>query len=76
MELGKKRHMHSFASPSHKAALLDLINSVEQESSPKCGLEEGISTVRFVQSVFASHAQMGKIISFPIKYRENPLRLL
>ena len=60
----------------HKAALLDLINSVEQESSPKCGLEEGISTVRFVQSVFASHAQMGKIISFPIKYRENPLRLL
>ena len=60
----------------HKAVLLDLIDSVEQGGTPKCGLEEGISTVRYVQSVFASHAQMGKVISFPLKYRENPLSLL
>ena len=61
---------------NHKAALLDLIDSVEQGRTPKCGLEEGISTVRFVQSVFASHIEMGKTIGFPLKNRKNPLSML
>ena len=61
---------------NHKAALLDLVNSVNQNGNPRCGLKEGISTVRFVQSVFASHIEMGKTIGFPLKTRINPLSML
>ena len=61
---------------NHKAALLDLVNSVNQSGNPRCGLKEGISTVRFVQSVFASHLEMGKTIGFPLKTRINPLSML
>ena len=61
---------------NHKAALLDLVNSVNQNGNPRCGLKEGISTVRFVQSVFASHIELGKTIGFPLKTRINPLSML
>ena len=61
---------------NHKVALQNLIQSVNQKSNPLCGLNEGISTVRFVQSVFASHLEMGKTIGFPLKIRKNPLSML
>lgn len=61
---------------NHKAALVDLVNSVNRREEPICGLKEGISTVRFVQSVFASHLEMGGIVGFPLKIRKNPLSLL
>ena len=57
---------------NHKSALINLIESVEKNRSPLCGLEEGISTVRFVQSVFASHMENGKNIHFPLKFRKHP----
>ena len=57
---------------NHKSALINLIESVEKNRSPICGLEEGISTVRFVQSVFASHMENGKNIHFPLKFRKHP----
>jgi len=57
---------------NHKSALINLIESVEKNRSPLCGLEEGISTVRFVQSVFASHMENGKNIHFPLKSRKHP----
>ena len=57
---------------NHKSALINLIESVERNRSPICGLEEGISTVRFVQSVFASHMENGKNIHFPLKFRKHP----
>jgi predicted dehydrogenase len=57
---------------NHKLALINLIESVEKNLSPLCGLEEGISTVRFVQSVFASHMENGKNIHFPLKFRKHP----
>jgi hypothetical protein len=66
---------HSFVH-NHKAGLLDLVNSVTLTQKPICGLKEGVSTVRFVQSVFASHLEMGKAIGFPLKIRKNPLSLL
>ena len=57
---------------NHKSALINLIESVEKNRLPLCGLEEGISTVRFVQSVFASHMENGKNIHFPLKFRKHP----
>ena len=57
---------------NHKSALINLIESVEKNRSPLCGLEEGISTVRFVHSVFASHMENGKNIHFPLKFRKHP----
>ena len=61
---------------NHKSALINLIESVEKNRSPLCGLEEGISTVRFVQSVFASHVENGKIVRFPLKLRKHSLSAL
>ena len=61
---------------NHKSALINLIESVEKNRSPLCGLEEGISTVRFVQSVFASHVENGKIVRFPLKFRKHSLSAL
>jgi len=57
---------------NHKLALINLLESVEKNRSPLCGLEEGISTVRFVQSVFASHMENGKNVRFPLKLRKHP----
>ena len=57
---------------NHKSALINLIDSVEKNHSPLCGLEEGISTVRFVQSIFASHVENGRIVRFPLKFRKHP----
>ena len=57
---------------NHKSALINLSESVDKNRSPLCGLEEGISTVRFVQSVFASHMEDGKNIHFPLKFRKHP----
>ena len=61
---------------NHKAALNNLIESVESQTKPLCGLREGISTVRFVQSVFASHLENGKVVNFPLKMRKHPLDAL
>ena len=61
---------------NHKSALINLIESVEKNRSPLCGLEEGISTVRFVQSVFASHVESGKNVRFPLKLRKHSLSAL
>ena len=61
---------------NHQAGLMDLTESVQSSHSPKCGLEQGISTVRFVQSVFASHLHGGKIIGFPLKIRKHNLSAL
>ncbi len=61
---------------NHKSALINLIESVEKNRSLLCGLEEGISTVRFVQSVFASHVENGKIVRFPLKFRKHSLSAL
>ena len=57
---------------NHKSAMINLIESVQKNCSPSCGLEEGISTVRFVQSVFASHMEEGKNVPFPLKLRKHP----
>ena len=61
---------------NHKVALNNLIESVESQTKPLCGLREGISTVRFVQSVFASHVENGKVVKFPLKMRKHPLDAL
>jgi len=61
---------------NHKSALINLIESVESKTKPLCGLREGISTVRFVQSVFASHVENGKIVRFPLKLRKHSLSAL
>ena len=58
---------------NHKSALVNLIESVQKNSPAFCGLKEGISSVRFVQSVFASHVENGKIVKFPLKLRKHPL---
>ena len=61
---------------NHKSALINLIESVDKNRSPLCGLEEGISTVRFVQSIFASHVENGRIVRFPLKFRKHSLSAL
>lgn len=61
---------------NHLSAIRDLVNSVERDGKPKCGLEEGMSTVSFVSSVFESHRLGGKSVTLPLKTRSNPLSLL
>lgn len=61
---------------NHQSALLDLTESVQNSHSPKCGLKEGMATVRFVQSVFASHLANGQSIGFPLQMRKHPLSAL
>jgi len=61
---------------NHLSAIRDLVDCVERDRKPKCGLEEGTSTVSFVSSVFESHRLGGKSVTFPLKTRTNPLGLL
>ena len=61
---------------NHLAAIRDLVNCVQGDGEPKCGLAEGIRTVSFVSSVFESHRLEGKRVEFPLKTRVNPLSLL
>ena len=61
---------------NHVAATRDLLDSIEKNRSPICGLNEGISTVEFVSSVFESHRFQGASVGIPLKTRVNPLLLL
>jgi predicted dehydrogenase len=61
---------------NHLSAIRDLVDCVERDGQPKCGLEEGTSTVSFVSSVFESHRLGSKSVTFPLKTRKNPLGLL
>ena len=61
---------------NHLSAIRDLVDCVERDGKPKCGLEEGMMTVSFVSSVFESHRLGGKSVTFPLQTRRNPLSLL
>jgi predicted dehydrogenase len=61
---------------NHLSAIRDLVNCVELDEQPKCGLEEATGTISFVSSIFESHRLGGKQVTLPLKTRSNPLSLL
>ena len=61
---------------NHLSAIRDLVDCVERDGKPRCGMEEGMMTVSFVSSVFESHRLGGKSVTFPLQTRRNPLSLL
>ena len=61
---------------NHLAATRQLLDAIERNRHPLCGLSEGATTVEFVSSVFESHRHGGKSVSIPLKTRKNPLGLL
>lgn len=57
------------------AAVLDLINAIETDRQPLCGIYEGRNTIEMIAAVFESH-RVGKPVDLPLVSRVNPLTLL
>ena len=57
------------------AAVKDLLQSIADQRSPRCGMAEGRWTVEMICAVFESH-RLGKPVTFPLQQRENGLGLL
>ena len=59
----------------HIAAIKDLIESIEQQRTTKCGAEDARAIVEMIVSVFESQ-RVGREVSLPLATRANPLMLL
>ncbi|MGC3970791.1 MAG: hypothetical protein QM775_26690 [Pirellulales bacterium] len=60
----------------HVGAVRDLIDAIQNDREPLCGLVEATQTVEFVCAVFESHRQGGARVELPLVERRNPLSLL
>ena len=61
---------------NHFAVVRDLLDTIEKDRPPLCGLAEGVVTVEMVSSVFESHRLGGRLVTIPLKNRKHPLSLL
>jgi predicted dehydrogenase len=57
------------------AAVNDLIEAIEKDRAPLCGIEAARMTVEMIAAVFESHRE-GRPVQLPLENRENPLRSL
>jgi predicted dehydrogenase len=60
----------------HTLAGRDLIASIRENRPPLCSVEDGRTIVEMIAAVFESHRLGGQRVPFPLKTRENPLKLL
>jgi predicted dehydrogenase len=60
----------------HVGPVRDLIDAVQNDREPLCGLIEATQTVEFVCATFESHRQGGARVALPLVERRNPLSLL
>ena len=60
----------------HVVPVRDLIDAIETDRQPRCGVAEGAMTVEMICSVFASHQQGGRAVDLPLSKRDNALTRL
>jgi predicted dehydrogenase len=58
---------------NHELAVRDLIDACDQGRPPLCDAHASARTVEMICAVFESHRQGGKVVSFPLVDRGNPL---
>ncbi|MDA9859055.1 Gfo/Idh/MocA family oxidoreductase [Rubripirellula sp.] len=61
---------------NHVLAVRDLIEAVDRDREPLCGVHDGALTVEMICAVFESHRQGGKSVQFPLQERGNALEKL
>lgn len=59
----------------HLAAIRDLMDSIENDRSPKCALKDAIGITEMILATFESQ-RLGRKIPLPCSTREHPLSLL
>ena len=59
----------------HLAAIHDLLEAIEQDRAPKCGLLDAIAITEMIMATFESE-RLSKPVELPIATREHPLSLL
>ncbi len=59
----------------HIAAIVDLIECIEQRKSTRCNAEDARAIVEMIAAVFESQ-RVGKPVAMPLVTRDNPLKLL
>lgn len=57
------------------AAVKDIIQCIEKDGVPKCGVYEGRAIVEMIMSIFESH-RIGGPVSLPLKERSHPFNRL
>ncbi|MBI1247194.1 gfo/Idh/MocA family oxidoreductase [bacterium] len=61
---------------NHVRAGIDLIGAVDEDRQPICDIHQGATVVEMICAVFASHAQNGQSVTFPLVERGNALAKL
>jgi len=61
------------AAHQHRWPCQDLIEAMEQDREPLCGIDEAVITVEMVMAVFASHMNHSERVAIPLKNRHHPL---
>ena len=61
---------------NHVLAVRDLMEAVDGDREPLCGVRDGALTVEMICAVFESHRQGGKSVQFPLQERGNALEKL
>lgn len=56
-------------------ACRDLLAAIRDDRQPECDVRQGRTTIEMINAVFESH-RVGAPVEFPLKTRENALRLL
>jgi predicted dehydrogenase len=59
----------------NQAAVLDLIEAIESDRQPKCGLYDARGTIEMIAAAFESHRQK-RPVAIPLTNRKNPLTML
>lgn len=59
----------------HLAAIEDLLEAIEQDRAPKCGLLDAIAITEMIMATFESE-RLSKSVDLPLVTREHPLSLL
>ena len=59
----------------HTLAILDLIDAIEKQREPKCGVYEARGATEMIAAAFESQ-RVGAPVPLPLKTRVNPLTLL
>lgn len=59
----------------HLAAIQDLLEAIEQNRAPKCGLLDAIAITEMIMATFESE-RLSKPVDLPLVTREHPLSLL
>ncbi len=57
------------------AVVQDLIDAIQQDRQPKCGMKEARATIEMIMAIFESH-RLGRIVPLPLETRRHPLNFL